>query len=208
MLDCFVFMALRNWSFILLLLAAAAPQRALGVEFYRWVDANGVIHFTDNFHNIPDNQRQGIGRIQAPESPKLQQPAPSGPTTKAAVPFEKQGQVVVVEATLNKKTAVKFIVDTGASYTMISSAVAKELSIDTEQNSRTVPFQTANGLIQAPLINLDSIAVAGMEIKNLTAAVHDVLPDSRIAGLLGLNFLSNFRLDIDTQKGLLHMEKK
>ena len=109
---------------------------------------------------------------------------------------------------LNKKTAVKFIVDTGASYTMISSATAKELAIDTDQNARTVPFQTANGLIQAPLISLESITVAGMEVKTLTAAIHDVLPDTKIACLLGLNFLSNFRIDIDTQKGLLHLEKK
>ena len=39
--------------------------------------------------------------------------------------------------------------------------------------------------------------VGGMEIKNLTAA-----------GLLGLNFLSNFRMDIDTQKGMLNLELK
>jgi aspartyl protease family protein len=109
---------------------------------------------------------------------------------------------------LNKKTAAKFVVDTGASYTMISSAVAKELDIDTEQNSRTAPFQTANGIIQAPLVSLDSIAVGGMEIRNLTAAVHDAVSDPRISGLLGLNFLSNFRMDIDTQKGVLHLEKK
>jgi predicted aspartyl protease len=71
-----------------------------------------------------------------------------------------------------------------------------------------MPFQTANGMIQAPLINLDSISVAGLELKNLTAAVHDAMPDPTVAGLLGLNFLTNFRLDIDTEKGLVHLEKK
>ena len=91
---------------------------------------------------------------------------------------------------------------------MISSAVAKELDIDTEQNRKTAPFQTANGIIQAPLVNLESIAVGGIEILNLTAAVHDAIPDAKVAGLLGLNFLSNFRMDIDTQKGVLHLEKK
>lgn len=187
---------------------AVGPKLTFGIEFYRWIDQNGVIHFTDNLHNIPEKQRDQVGRIQAIAVPKNEQPPPALPLTKASVPFEKQGQVVVVEAMLNKKTAVKFIVDTGASYTMISSATAKELAIDADQNARTVPFQTANGLIQAPLISLESIAVAGMEIKNLTAAIHDVLPDTKIAGLLGLNFLSNFRLDIDTQKGLLHLEKK
>jgi clan AA aspartic protease (TIGR02281 family) len=180
---------------------------AYAVEFYRWIDENGVIHFTDNLHNVPAQQRDGAGRIQAPVERYHYQPPPAIPT-KASVPFEKQGQVVIVEATLNNKTSAKFIVDTGASYTMISSATAKELAVGADASPRTVPFQTANGLIQAPLISLDSISVAGMEIKNLTAAVHDVIPDGKIAGLLGLNFLSNFRLDIDTQKGVLNLEKK
>jgi clan AA aspartic protease (TIGR02281 family) len=186
-------------------LLISSPLRS--ADYYRWVDQNGVVHFTDNLHNIPETQRGKVGRIQSTEPPRSQPPIPILPS-KASIPFEKQGQVVVVEATLNKKTAAKFVVDTGASYTMISSAVAKELDIDTEQNRRTAPFQTANGVIQAPLVSLESISVGGMEIRNLTAAVHDVLSDSRIAGLLGLNFLSNFRMDIDTQKGVLHLEKK
>jgi clan AA aspartic protease (TIGR02281 family) len=188
-----------------LLISSAALVAA---EYYRWVDQNGVVHFTDNLHNIPETQRGSSGRIQSIEPPRVPPPpAPISPS-KASIPFEKQGQVVIVEATLNKKTAAKFVVDTGASYTMISSAMAKELDIDTEQNRRTAPFQTANGIIQAPLVSLESISVGGMEIRNLTAAVHDVLADSRVAGLLGLNFLSNFRMDIDTQKGVLHLEKK
>jgi clan AA aspartic protease (TIGR02281 family) len=183
----------------------AAPS--LAAEYYRWVDQNGVVHFTDNLHNIPDKQRTNAGRIQAAESvPPAEPQKPLA--AKASIPFQRNGQVVVIEAMLNKRTPAKFVVDTGASYTMISSAMAKELSIELTENQRTMPFQTANGVIQAPLTNLESIVVGGMEIKNLTAAIHDAIPDSTVAGLLGLNFLSNFRMDIDTQKGVLHLEKK
>jgi clan AA aspartic protease (TIGR02281 family) len=186
-----------------LLLWTTAPFAA---EYYRWVDENGVVHFTDNLQNVPEKQRGPATRIKATDSPPL---APAKPEpVKASIPIEKHGQIVVIQAMLNKKKTVKFVVDTGASYTMISSAVARDLDLDLTQNQRTMPFQTANGLIQAPLTNLDSIAVGGMEIKNLTAAVHDAVPDPQVAGLLGLNFLSNFRMDIDTQKGLLHLEKK
>jgi len=38
--------------------------------------------------------------------------------------------------------------------------------------------------------------------------VHDAVPDPEVAGLLGLNFLSNFRMDIDTERGIVHLEKK
>jgi clan AA aspartic protease (TIGR02281 family) len=177
-------------------------------EYYRWVDDSGVLHITDNLHNVPQAQRAGANRIQAQESPRSREPEIKAPPKKASIPLEKHGQVAIIQATLNNKRSAKFVVDTGASYTLISSAFARELSIDVGQNPKTLPFQTANGLIQAPVTNLESIMVGGLEIRNLPAAVHDAVPDPEVAGLLGLNFLSNFRMDIDTQKGMLYLEKK
>ena len=180
-------------------------------EYYRWVDDNGVLHITDNLHNVPAKQREGANRIQARESPRAPEPEikpPPPAPLRASVPFEKNGNIVIVPATLNNRQTIKLVVDTGASYTFISHALARDLAIDVSRNAKTVPFHTANGVVEAPLTNLDSITVGGMEIKNLTAAVHDTTPDSTAAGLLGLNFLSNFRMDIDTQKGVLHLERK
>lgn len=201
---------LTKYIFALLIfgLLFGAIRISLAGEFYRWVDQNGVVHFTDNLHNIPPKQRDTVTRIRSRENLRVNEQARLPLPTKASVPIEKHGQVVVVEARLNNKTSAKFVVDTGASYTMISAATAKELAIDVNQSRQTMPFQTANGVIQAPLTSLESVTVGGMEIKNITAAVHDAIPDAKVAGLLGLNFLSNFRMDIDTQNGLLHLEKK
>lgn len=195
-----------SYVLCLCLICLCAGQLS-AAEYYRWVDENGVVHFTDNMHNIPEKQRGSAGRIQAKESPKAE-PSPRSEATKASIPFEKQGQVVVIEAMLNGKTPAKLIVDTGATFTMISAATAKELAIEPNESARRLPIQTANGVIQAPLTSLESINVGGVEMKNLPAVIHDALPNSQVAGLLGLNFLSNFRMDIDTQKGLLHLEKK
>ncbi len=185
------------------------PQMARAAEYYRWVDDSGVLHITDNLHNVPQTQRAGANRIQAQESPRSREPEiKPPPPKKASIPLEKHGQVAIIQATLNNKRSAKFVVDTGASYTLISNALARELSIDVGQNPKTLPFQTANGLIQAPVTNLESIMVGGLEIRNLPAAVHDAVPDPEVAGLLGQNFLSNFRMDIDTQKGMLYLEKK
>jgi clan AA aspartic protease (TIGR02281 family) len=179
-------------------------------EYYRWIDENGVLHITDNLHNVPPQQRGNANRVQAQDTPpRVAEPEiKPPPPKKASIPLEKHGQVAIIQATLNNKRSAKFVVDTGASYTLISTALARDLAIDVGQNPKTVPFQTANGLIQAPVTNLESITVGGMEIRNLPAAVHDAMPDPQVAGLLGLNFLSNFRMDIDTQKGMLYLEKK
>lgn len=180
-------------------------------EYYRWVDENGVTHITDNLHNVPPKQREGANRIQAresPRSPEAEYKRPPAAPKKASIPFQKHGNIVIVPVTLNNRQTTNLVVDTGASYTFISHALARDLAIDVSRSQKTVPFHTANGVVEAPLTSLDSIMVGGMEVKNLTAAVHDTTPDATAAGLLGLNFLSNFRLDIDTEKGVLHLEKK
>jgi clan AA aspartic protease (TIGR02281 family) len=186
----------------------ASLSAAAAGEYYQWIDQNGVHHFTDNLHNIPEKKRNTAIRIQARPRPRSPEPQTTAAVGKASVPIEKHGQVVIIAATLNGRTPAKFIVDTGASYTMISNAMAKELNINVSQNQRTMPFQTANGVIQAPLTSIESIAVGGMEMKNLTAAIHDAIPDPNVSGLLGLNFLTHFKLDIDPQKAVLHLEKK
>src|SRR4029078_10888546 len=107
------------------------------------------------------------------------------------------------QATLNNKRSAKFVVDTGASYTLISNALARDLAIDVGTNPKTLPFQTANGLNQAPVTSLESIAVGGMEIRNLPAAVHDAVPDPELAGFLGPHFLRNFLQYIDNKKSVL-----
>ncbi len=194
-------------ALLVLWLGLEAPGAA---EYYRWVDDNGVLHITDNLHNVPSKQRAGAHRIQAKESPHVPEakshaaPAPR----KASVPFERNGNIVIVPVTLNNRQTIKLVVDTGASYTFISHALARDLAIDVSRSAKTVPFHTANGVVEAPLTHLESITVGGMEVKNLTAAVHDTTPEATAAGLLGLNFLSNFRMDIDTERGVLHLEKK
>ncbi len=194
---------------LLLVCLFSLPVNSLPAgEYYRWVDDNGVLHITDNLHNVPPKQRDNVNRIPAQESARVAEPEIKLPPKKASIPLEKHGQVAIVQATLNNKKSAKFVVDTGASYTLISNALARELAIDVGQNPKTLPFQTANGLIEAPVTNLESITVGGMEIRNLPAAIHDAMTDPQVSGLLGLNFLSNFRMDIDTQKGMLYLEKK
>lgn len=184
------------------------PGSFFAAEIFRWLDEKGVVHFTDNLHNIPEKFRANVTKIKARETPMSQEALKPISYDKASVPIQKRGTVVIVPVTINEKAAGKYVVDTGASYTMISQATAKELEIDLEKKLPTIPFQTANGIIQAPLVTLSLIDVGGLQVKDLTAAVHDVFPDPGISGLLGLNFLSNFRMDIDTQNGVLHLERK
>lgn len=183
-------------------LFAGAPLRS--AEIFRWLDEGGVVHFTDTVREIPERFRATATRFKT--DTRLA-PLPP-PLDKASLQFEKKGELMVVPAKLNDKSAARFVVDTGASYTIISQAAAKELQIDFENNPTIVPFHTANGTIQAPLVSLKSIEIGGLELKNVTVAVHDIFPDAAITGLLGQNVISQFRVDIDNKNGVLYLEKK
>ena len=118
---------------------------------------------------------------------------------------------MVVEAILNRRVTANFLVDTGADLTMISSATARELGIALHAKLPTVPVQTVATIIHVPLVVLDSVEIGGMEVRDLTVAVHDIpvfdpyLPGP--PGLLGRNFLSHFRVQIDLKEGFLLLDK-
>jgi clan AA aspartic protease (TIGR02281 family) len=199
---------MRSCQIIITALFLACAGVVFPADILRWTDDKGVVHFTDNLHNIPEKFRSTVTRIKAKETPRGAEAQKPIVFDKASVPFQKRGTVVVIPATINDKAVARFVVDTGASYTMISRATAKELDIDLEKKMPTIPFQTANGVILAPLVTLSVIDVGGLQVRDLTAAIHDVFPDPSVSGLLGLNFLSNFRMDIDTNSGVLHLERK
>ena len=90
---------------------------------------------------------------------------------------------------------------------MISRVTAKELGIDLEKRIPTIPVQTVGGLTNVPVVVLDSIEIGGMQVNHITVAVYDP-QDPYNTGLLGVNFLSGFRVEIDLRDGVLVLEKR
>lgn len=136
----------------------------------------------------------------------IERATPSASVThKVSIPL--QGPQITVRATLNGKASANFRVDTAASITIIPRATAKELGIDLEKRLPTIPIQTVSGMIRVPVVVLDSVEVGGMRVKDLTVAVYD-LPHPDRPGLLGLDFLNHFRMEVDMKEGVLVLEKK
>ena len=194
-----------RWAVISLVSATlfAVAANAQVLEMYRWTDDQGVVHYTNGLRDIPEQFRGSATLIRSAEA----RPAPP-PADKASIQFQRRGDLIVVKATLNGKLPVSFVLDTGASYTTISQAAAQAAGIQLPENPTVLSFHTANGVIQAPLGTLRSMDIGGLELKDVTVAIHDVFPDAAIAGLVGQNFLSQFRLEIDGQGGLLNLYRK
>jgi predicted aspartyl protease len=54
--------------------------------------------------------------------------------------------------------------DTGAVYTVIPWDVGKDIGYDPAVSERRMPIVTANGVIEAPLITVESIHIADLRL--------------------------------------------
>ena len=142
-------------------------------------------------------------------APSLDSPTSVKPSSseKSRVPFHQMGPLVVVKGILNGRVAADFMVDTGASLSMISQKSARDLGIDLHVTRPTIPIQTMGETIHVPLVVLESIEVGGMQVKKITVAVYD-LPHLDRPGILGLDFLKHFRVEVDFKEGFLLLEKR
>jgi len=194
--------------FVLLLMALTLLATPGFGEMYKWVDEKGTVHFADDPSKIPEKYRVDSETRKTPKdgfAPQLRgKQAPSSPSQPIAKPSEPQGfevsllrkhQVMFVEALLNGKAKRSFVVDTGASYTVVDSETAKELGIVVDENTPFIPVSTVSDVILTPLVTLKSVQVGKAEAEEVDALIY-TMPTAK-EGLLGNSFLSKFRVIID-----------
>lgn len=132
----------------------------------------------------------------------------SGPE-HVVLPYQRAGRSVVVEALINGRRPGRLLLDTGASLTVISRRLAREVDLSLDPGAARVTLQTANGPIQALLATLDAVRVGAAEVNHVLVAVHDVPGlGSEIDGLLGMTFLRHFRLTIDPERRELTLGRR
>ncbi|MBW2445331.1 MAG: TIGR02281 family clan AA aspartic protease [Deltaproteobacteria bacterium] len=199
---------------IVLSLWVAAPSVA---EIYKWVDASGRMHFTTDLTQVPAGQRRESerGAEVRSESDSVQFHSNTGqPPARRGAPSIQRGrrktytvQVppgatsmhVMVE--LNDRVTAPFIIDTGASDVVLPKAVADELGIETDADTLTLQYRTANGLIESPVVTLDSVNLGGARVEGVLASISSSLQ----VGLLGLSYFNHFQYEIDAARGLVHL---
>jgi clan AA aspartic protease (TIGR02281 family) len=126
---------------------------------------------------------------------------------KLIIRFAPGTRQIPVTASINQGTPQEFIVDTGASMVTIPFSTAGDLGIVVSVRNPRRKVYTAGGEIYAPEVVLDSITLEDFTTYNVKALVMD-LPNQPGVGLLGLNFLRRFRMDLNTDDGMLMLAPK
>lgn len=186
---------------------------------YACTDASGTAVITDSPAQLRSCTPLGTSQSATPER---KDPIPEPPTRRAtepeasrdpqtqppvfSVPLERLGSLWVVTVQVNGTRPAKLILDTGASHTMLSYAVARDLGLWALHPATPITMQTAGGTVQADVLPIASIRLGGAEVHNTAATIYD-LPEAPpgIDGLLGQNVLGHFEVTVNAEKGELRL---
>lgn len=110
---------------------------------------------------------------------------------------------LAVPTIINRKTMGTFVLDTGATYTVITPRLARKLGVTVATDSPKVAIATANGVIQAPVVTLNSVTIGDVEVNNVQAIVQNLGDDLLLVGLLGMNFFKGMDMSVRQDKLIL-----
>jgi hypothetical protein len=119
-----------------------------------------------------------------------------------SVPMAHEGAAIFLSVSLGGpkgKVDRRYLFDTGASYTTITSETAQELGIEVPDDAPTLEFNTATGLRESRVVYLDSLTLDDIEIPGLLVSVCDSCATEHTSGLLGLNVMREFFVQMDYQ---------
>jgi aspartyl protease family protein len=114
--------------------------------------------------------------------------------------FPPQKNVVRLPVTVNGVQGT-FILDTGATFVSMNQAFAQKAKVQIDQDSK-VRMHTANGVVDARRGRAATVQLRSLQAKDVAVVVHDNVRGSfgdGVDGLLGMSFLSRFKVLIDTQ---------
>ena len=122
------------------------------------------------------------------------------------VPISSHGRALNVDVKLNDAPqSFRFILDTGATLTAISTDTAQKLGIILSPDQPAIQVNTANGMVSAPTVILDAVNLDGALVEQVPAVILSEL--NGFDGLLGLSFLNHFNIDINQDEGKLLLLK-
>jgi predicted aspartyl protease len=137
-------------------------------------------------------------------------PGEAGPGEVAFELAGPGGAALVVPVRLNGKGPFNFVLDTGATFTCVDESLAKELALP-ERRGQVGFGAGVKGSGQVRLVAVNSLEVGTAKAADLTACALDLgqlqAVGVEIRGLVGLNFLKEYRVTLDFEKNVLKLEQ-
>jgi len=119
-------------------------------------------------------------------------------------PFKREPEsgLIIVSIEIDGKYELKMVLDTGATNTTIDSNALYLLGYDLKDNIGTVEIETANGIIETEVFEVNSFSSLGLTKQKFQIQVYDFLAHgvfSDYNGLLGLDYFEGTKFCVDTK---------
>jgi len=182
----------------LVLLSNLYPAAA-GADFFQYTDQNGTVVMVDDESKIPAPFRKKARTTR------------SGPAVESKVTSVRmRGNQAIVPVRISYRNAVVdswLLLDTGATVTVISTALADRLGIRAA-NTEGRLAQLADGrVVETARVRVDSLAVGPKQKYNAEVSIMPSGgPSMGFDGLLGMNFLGDFRYHVDVNSQVIEWQ--
>jgi clan AA aspartic protease (TIGR02281 family) len=123
-----------------------------------------------------------------------------GPET-VVIMFPPGASRIEVSVIVNGRMQLPFIIDTGASMTLIPAWAAEMLGYRPQATSEWLRVQTAGGPRRLPYASLSRIEIQGLGLSDLPVLFGDLPGYDASRGLLGMDFLRHFSMAVDHDLG-------
>ena len=101
---------------------------------------------------------------------------------------------------------IRMLLSTSSMYTVIPWEIASALRREPSESDKKIQIVTSRGTKLVPVVTLDKMVVLDKAVENIQVICHDIPQAARVDGIIGLNFIRNFKLFIDFDKGILELE--
>lgn len=170
------------------------PQiHLLGVElallYADWVEAGRLLYMRDYPPEFQDRYKLLDSRIAEMR----------GQEGKIVINFTPGSNRIIISSAVNDTVRQNFLVDTGATTVTIPSSTAEALGLIVRGRHT---LSTASGVVTVSEVTIDAIEINGWVEYGVRALVLD-MPGQPGLGLLGLNYLGRFSMDLKTEEGIL-----
>ena len=187
-------------SAVLLIVVLAVEARPARAQIYRWTDEQGNSHYSQGLDSVPERFRAAARPLVPERAPA---PATSGAapreSTSTVIPFT-PGKRIYADARVNETTSVRLILDTGADRTVIAPRALVAAGASTRAAGPGGTIRGATGTADVEIYSIDSLQVGNARVGKMVVVSHDINePDTD--GLLGRDFLDQFKVTIDSASG-------
>jgi len=123
-----------------------------------------------------------------------------------SIPFNANRGLVIIPATLEGPSGTAHLnlaLDTGATATLISSAILIAVGYDPALAPTRVQVTTGSGVESVPLLSMNKLTALGQDRFAFPVLGHTLPPSASVDGVLGLDFLRGRLLTLDFRNGLI-----